>query len=190
MLGRDKRGATAVEFAILALPMCAFLVGSLEIGYQLYATSILQGTINQAGRMASLEDASQTSIDAFVKQRLGEFTTSDRIVISSKSFRSFNGIGNPEVITTDTAPLGAFNLGDCYIDANNSKNYDTAQGTSGTGGAEDVVNYQVTMTYDRLMPVVPMFGMSATETLIRSTVLRNEPYAGVVDPDTICTKKP
>ena len=32
-LGRDQRGATIVEFAVIAMPMCVLLMGGLELGY-------------------------------------------------------------------------------------------------------------------------------------------------------------
>jgi Flp pilus assembly protein TadG len=183
---RDRSGATVTEFALLLMPLLVLIMGSLDLAYQLYAAAVLQGTVNEAARRASLEGATQTAIDAYVKGRLASIATAANITTSATSYREFTGIGNPEKIMTDTAPLGTINSGDCWIDANRNGLYDTLQGSTGLGGAEDVVNYSVTMTFSRLTPVSRWMGWGTQGTVRRSTTLQNEPYAGVVDPPKVC----
>ncbi|MBY8820690.1 TadE/TadG family type IV pilus assembly protein [Sphingomonas colocasiae] len=185
-LWRDRRGATAVEFAILLAPMLILLMGALDVAYQLYATAVLQGTVHQASRRASLEDANQTTIDTFVRTSLASITSANNIEIAAVSYRDFTGVGNPEKIVTDTAPIGTINVGDCWIDANKNGLYDSQQGGSGLGGAEDVVNYTVTMKYNRITPITKWLGWGNVATITRSTSLQNEPYAGVIDPPKVC----
>jgi len=185
-LQRDRKGATAVEFAILLTPMIVLLMGALDVAHQLYATAVLQGTIYNASRRASLEDASQTTIDAFVRTSLSSIATANNITITAASYRDFSGVGNPEKILTDTAPIGTINSKDCWIDANSNGLYDSQQGGTGLGGAEDVVNYTVSMKFNRLTPVSSWLGWGKTGTITRSTSLQNEPYAGVVDPPKVC----
>jgi len=67
-LRRDRRGTTAIEFAVLSMPMLLIVFGAIETGYQLYTASVLQGTIFQAGRKVTLENADLATIDAFVKK--------------------------------------------------------------------------------------------------------------------------
>lgn len=185
-LRRDRKGATVVEFAILLAPMLVLLMGALDIAYQLYATAMLQGTIHKASRRASLEGANQTAIDAFVRSSLSSIATASNISISAVSYREFSGVGNPEKIVTDTAPIGTINSGDCWIDANSNGLYNSQQGGSGLGGAEDVVSYTVTMKYNRLTPISNWLGWGNLVTITRATSLQNEPYAGVIDPPKVC----
>lgn len=185
-LRRDRKGATAVEFAILLSPMIVLLMGALDVAHQLYATSVLQGTIYNASRRASLEGASQTTIDAFVRTSLRSIATPENISITATSYRDFSGVGNPEKILTDTAPIGTINSGDCWIDANSNGLYDSQQGGTGLGGAEDIVNYTVTMKFKRLTPVSTWLGWGNIATIARATSLQNEPYAGVIDPPKVC----
>jgi len=182
----DSRGATIVEFSILIGPLLLLIMGALDIGYQLYATAVLQGTVNEAARRASLEGATQTAIDTFVKARLSSIAPASDISTIAKSYREFSGIGNPEKIMTDTPPLGTINSGDCWIDANKNGLYDTMQGSTGLGGAEDIVNYSVTLNYTRITPVWKWLGWGSGVVLNRSTTLQNEPYAGVIDPPKVC----
>ncbi|MEC7161862.1 MAG: TadE/TadG family type IV pilus assembly protein, partial [Pseudomonadota bacterium] len=55
-LGRDQRGATIVEFAVIAMPMCVLLMGGLELGYNSYVRSTLQGALHDAARVAAVEN--------------------------------------------------------------------------------------------------------------------------------------
>ncbi|HBQ54317.1 MAG TPA: hypothetical protein DD790_07490, partial [Erythrobacter sp.] len=40
---RDDSGATIVEFAIILVPMVILLMGGIELGYNSYVRSVLQG---------------------------------------------------------------------------------------------------------------------------------------------------
>ena len=42
-LGGDRRGVTAVEFALIAPALMLILLGVFDAGYNLYAASVLNG---------------------------------------------------------------------------------------------------------------------------------------------------
>lgn len=48
--GRDRRGASAVEFAFVALPFLALIGGILELGVGAWAQAMLQEGVVEAGR--------------------------------------------------------------------------------------------------------------------------------------------
>jgi len=186
-LGRDRRGVTAVEFALISGPMFTIILGSMDLARYAYASSVLQGTLTQAARKAGLENASVASVTSFVNNELKEFAKPANIKLEINSFREFTGIGKPEKITTDIAPLNVYNTGDCYVDANRNGAYDTQQGSSGIGSAEDAVRVKLTMDMNRLSPIAGAFGMGPTIRVERTTFGEIEPYAGVVDPPTRCS---
>lgn len=186
---RDQRGTTVVEFAVVAVPLCMLIFGGIDLAYQAYATSLVQGTTNAAARMATMEGATAAKVQTYVNAQLASLAPSSSIEITAKNFLTYNKIGAPEKLTTDKDGDGVYDKadGDCFIDDNRNKIYDTAsQGATGLGTAEDVVRYQVKVTYNRLSPLPYLAGMGRTVTITRETLMRNEPYAGIVDPPTEC----
>ncbi len=174
----DESGVTLIEFAMILPALCVLLLGIFELGYRSYATSIVQGALHEAGRMATVGGVSMTTIDAHVRQRLSTFANNATVSTQTTSYYDFAGVSMPEKITQDTAPIGSYNAGDCYEDANNNSSYDLDRGRSGMGGADDIVRYQITLTYPRVFPVPQFLGWSTTDTITANTVLRNQPYAG------------
>lgn len=178
-LGGDRRGATLVEFAFILPALCVLLLAIFSLGYRSYAASILQGAIQEGARMATVGGVTQAQIDARVRYRLSNFAGSrSTITITTSSYYDFANVSMPERITSDTTPIGTYNVGDCYEDANGNGTFDLDRGRSGLGGADDIVRYQVTMTYPQIVPVGRFLGWSDSETITASTALRNQPYAG------------
>ncbi len=177
-LRRDDKGATIVEFAMVVPTLCVLLIGIFDLGYRSYANSVLLGALHDAARMATVGGLSQSQIDARVRTRLSNFAENSTVTIRSDSYFDFSGVGRPEKITSDTAPFGSYNDGDCFEDANGNGSYDLDRGRTGLGGSDDIVRYQVTMTFPRIVPVGSLLGWSDNVTLNANTVLRNQPFAG------------
>lgn len=177
-LREDARGATLVEFALILPALCITLLAIFELGYRSYAASVLQGALHEAARMATVGGVTQTQINDRVRARLSNFTSHGTITITTQSYFDFAGVRMPERITSDTTPIGTYNTGDCYEDANNNGTFDLDRGRTGTGGADDIVRYEVSFTVPRIVPIHRFLGWSATETISGNTVLRNQPFAG------------
>lgn len=176
-LRRDQRGATIVEFAIVSPVLCLTLLGFMELGYKSYVGSVVQGALHDAARSATVGDKTGAQIDAIVTSRLQAFSRGATITINKSSYTNFSDVRMPEKITSDTAPVGQYNSTDCYEDANGNLRYDTDRGKSGLGTADDIVNYEIVMTFPPIVPLWRMIGGPSTETITASTVLRNQPYA-------------
>lgn len=188
-LAYNNDGATIVEFAAIASPLIILLLGALDLGYQAYATAVVQGTVNAAARQATLEGATAATVETYVRDRLSAIASGSNIQITASNFITYNKIGKPEKLTTDVNSNGLYDKSgpDCFIDDNRNGVYDVAsQGTAGIGSAEDVVRYQVSVTYNRLSPVPQIAGLGNSVTISRSTFMRNEPYAGVIDAPQKC----
>jgi Flp pilus assembly protein TadG len=177
-LRRDSKGATIVEFALILPVMCMMLLGTLDLGYRSYVGSVVQGTLHDAARMATVGGVSTAQIQTFVTNRLQAFSRNATITTTTRSYADFTGVKVPETITQDTSPFGVYNPGDCFQDTNGNGSYDTDRGRNGNGGAEDVVYFEVTMTYPHIVPVGRLFGWGSNVTTTQNTVLRNQPFAG------------
>lgn len=177
-LRRDDSAVTILEFAMVAPVMLLLLLGFFDLGYRSYASSVLQGALHDAARMATVGGYSMDQIDARVKTRLSNFATRSVTTTEAASYYEFSGVSQPEQIVGDTIPLNAYNAGDCFEDANGNNSYDTDRGRSGTGNSDDIVRYRVTITFPRVFPLGTLMGWSNSQTLTSETVLRNQPYAG------------
>jgi Flp pilus assembly protein TadG len=176
-LGSEERGATIIEFALIAPVLCVTLLGSIDLGYRTYVTSVIQGALRDAARAATVGGKTGAEIDAMVQTRLKDFSKKATITINKYSYADFGDVKMPEKITQDTAPIGSYNAGDCYEDANNNGKYDLDKGKAGLGGADDIVYYEVVMSFPRLVPLGKFLGFSNTQTIKASTVLQNQPFA-------------
>lgn len=187
-LGADDRGITLVEFAFVAPVLIIAMMGFFDLGYRVYVTSVLQGALHEAARLSTVGDKTVAQIDAHVRDRLLSFSRDATIKVSMESYEDFSGVKQPEKITADTAPLGSYNKGDCWEDANPNGNYDTSRGKAGGGGAEDVIRYEVSIEYPRITPMPKLLGWSAKDKITGATVLRNQPYAArPASPDIVCS---
>lgn len=174
---RDTRGVYAIEFAIVAPVFCILLMGGFDMGYRSYATSTVQGALQEAARMSTVGGFTNEEIDAHVRQRLSAFMSRAELETRTQSYFDFTGVALPERIVQDTVPLGEYNEGDCYEDANGNGQYDLDRGRDGTGNAEDVVRYEVSFSYPRMFPVGGLLGWDENVTIVANTMLRNQPFA-------------
>lgn len=187
-LRRDQSGATIVEFAMILPVLCVLLLGVLDLGYRSYVTSIIQGSLHEAARMATVGGIPTSQIETHVENRLRSFANNATITTTTRSYSDFNGVSTPETITQDTAPIGEYNPGDCFQDVNGNNSYDLDRGRGGMGNAEDVVHFEVTMTYPHILPIgafIPGSGWDNDVTITQNTLLRNQPYGGRVDTTTV-----
>lgn len=189
-LGGDQRGATIVEFAMILPVMSVLLLGALDLGYRAYVQSIVQGSLHEAARMATVGGVSTDTIAAHVRTRLRDFSRNATITTTARSYSDFTNVRIPETITSDTAPTGRYNFGDCFRDENGNGRYDLDRGRSGMGNAEDVVYFEVSMTYPHILPIGGFLGgdWNNNVTIRQNTLLRNQPYAGRIfaDQTPIC----
>ena len=72
-LGRDHRGVSTIEFALLAPVLFLVLLGLFDLMYAVYVRSVLEGAVVKAGRDSALENnaADQNAIDAKVRSPRG-----------------------------------------------------------------------------------------------------------------------
>ena len=197
-LGRDQRGATIVEFAVIAMPMCVLLMGGLELGYNSYVRSTLQGARHDAARVAAVEnpilategDTVEEQVANMIKETVAHVAPNAVVDVDQKSYFEFSSIGEPEKLMTDNNGNGKYDASDedCFEDANGNGTFDPDSGKSGTnGGADDVVLYTAKVSAPRILPLdrlVP--GVSEKVEYTLRAAVRNQPYGQQPTAPVIC----
>lgn len=177
-LGQDQRGTSAVEFALLAPTLLIALLGLMDLGYNMYTASVLEGSIQKAARDSTLQDASAqvAAIDERVRKAVQDIAPHAVMPPPRRTaYTTFSSAGKPEDYT-DSNGNSRCDAGEPFEDANENGRWDRDQGRAGLGGARDVVLYEVTITYPRPFPVAKLIGMGDTFTMTARTVLGNQPW--------------
>jgi hypothetical protein len=193
-ISADERGAAIVEFALVLLPLLTVLLGGIDVGYQVYVRSVLQGALYDVARSGSLEAPSLACGVGTVEERIGCAlrTRSDAIArdatydIDVSNFFDFSTVGRSEKLVTDYNNNGRYNAGDCFVDLNRNSAFDQDAGRAGVGGADDVVFYQVTLTMPRLVPTPEFLSLPQNYEITAQTAVRNQPYGRQAVPPTVC----
>lgn len=177
---RDRRGVTAVEFALLAPVLIAMLLGLLDMAHTMYTIQMLQGAIQQVARNATIEGAASrgTALDNQMNAAIHTVAPRALVRFSRKSYANFTQASRPENYS-DLNGNGSCDANEPFEDANGNQTWDADPGRTGFGGARDVIVYQVFVDYPRIFPVhlfVP--GMSRTVSITSRAVLRNQPFSG------------
>lgn len=188
-LRRDTRGVALIEFALTAPVFLLLLLGIFDFCWQMYAQQVLQGAVSQAARLSTLEgnSADQSALDDEVEERVLDVFPGAEVTFSRLAYESYDEVGQPEPLT-DKNGNGTRDPGECFEDLNATGSWEADRGSSGNGGADDVVLYEATMEFDRILPVWRMLGQAEHATLKAATVLRNQPYgSNSATSQVICT---
>ena len=193
----DERGATIVEFAFVVGPMLLLLMGGLELGYNSYVRSTMQGALNDAARTAAVEfpiinvpgSTVEEQVENLIEETVKHVAPNASITVTQKSYFEFSAIGNPEKLMTDNNGNGQFDAddNDCWEDANGNGSYDTDAGKTGNGGADDVVLYSASISTPRILPLQNFLpGVGPTMEYTLQTAVRNQPYDKQATAAVIC----
>ena len=195
-LRSDDRGATIVEFAMVALPLSILIMGGIDLGHQTYIRSTMQGALNDAARRAAVQDpqfaasgaTTEEQVTNTILKQLEPIAPNAEIVVTQANFYDFSGIGNPEKLMTDVNGDGTYDEadGDCFSDLDEDGDYDTDSGRTGIGAANDVVFYTAEIDMPRLLPVAALIGFSPNYEMSVSTAIRNQPYGSQKVPPVVC----
>ena len=177
-LRHDRRGVTAVEFAVVAPVLCILLMGLSDLAYQSYIQAILTGEMQKAGRDSTIQGAilKTTELDNRVKGQISRVARNATFDIKRSNYASYSKM-KPEVFFDDNAN-GSYDIAtECFMDINNSNAWERNPSSTGQGGANDVVLYSMEVSYVRLFPLSGLMGWPNTVTIGASTVLKNQPFA-------------
>ena len=191
MLLRDRRGVTAIEFAIVLPVMLLMIMGLSDLAYREYVQVVFEGALQKAGRDSAIEggDDIASDLDTRVMASVRTVAKSATYTATRTTNATFSQF-KPERFT-DTNGNGVRDAGECFDDVNGNGQWDQDPGASGQGRANDVTLYAMTITYPRLFPLMKSLGFPKMQTLSARTLLKNQPYASQVVTSqptvTICT---
>lgn len=193
-LGVDESGAALVEFALILTPMLVLLLGGVDVGYQAYLRSVLQGALYDVARSGSMEtlsfdcdgDTVEERIGCALRERSDVVARGATYEIEMSNFYDFSTVGRSERLVTDYNGNGRYDAGDCFVDLNQNGAFNLNAGRVGVGGADDVVFYRVTLTMPRLLPMPELLPFPPNYEIVAETAIRNQPYARQSTPPTIC----
>ena len=182
---RDTRGATMVEFALVAPVFFLLLFGIIEFSIITFAKSVMEGATNVTSRLGKtgfVEEGTtreELLINLLVEKSQGVLDE-DKIVITTLIYESFSDINTAEPLSIDVNGNSEYDEldGDTYQDVNGNGQWDEDMGQAGLGGAGDIVVYNVHYPWHVMTPVMSTFlaDKDGNFPLDVSVVVRNEPY--------------
>lgn len=195
-LARESDGVTAVEFGLLAIPLVVLLIGGLDLGYQNYVRTVMQGALNDAARIAAVENpefnydgkTTEEQVENMVAEMAGSIARDATITVKQTSYYDFSDIGDPETLMTDVNGNGEYDKddNDCYEDFNRNGLFDTDAGADGQGGSNDVVFYEARVQMPRLFPLHNFINVPSKFDFTLDTAIRQQPYSGHATPPVLC----
>lgn len=180
---RNECGTSITEFGLIAPVLMVMLLGTYDIGHEMYVKSVLNGALQEVGRNSALEGAANADQRAEIDDRL---TASVKNVVPNadvevtrryyKTFAKAASAQAEDVIEDDDDANNICDDGESFMDANHNGEWDKDGGTNGQGGAKDVVIIKVTLRYDRLFPSASFIGYGSDVILVSDSVIANQPY--------------
>ncbi|MEM1052284.1 MAG: TadE/TadG family type IV pilus assembly protein, partial [Pseudomonadota bacterium] len=119
-LRREEKGATLVEFAIVAPVLILMIMGIFDMAHSQYTSALINGAMQKAGRDLTLESAgsNEQAIDTLVtNQIMNVAPASATITLDKLAHFDFSDIGEAEQIVEDDGNQ-ICDPGETYIDSN------------------------------------------------------------------------
>ncbi len=186
-LRRDQRGATIVEFAVIAPVLFGFLMFLIDTGYFIFARAVLSGEVNAAGRnstLGSATDAARAELDTRVGDQVKRLVPHGQLAFERTAFANYRFAQAQAEPFNDSNGNNICDNGETYVDLNGNGSHDLNGGRAGGGSAKDVVIYTVTLRYDRLLPMHKLLGWDQEVAMTSTTVLRNQPFDNQTQPSS------
>jgi Flp pilus assembly protein TadG len=175
-LRRCPEGSAVSEFALTAPIFLVMLMGLVDVAQMVYGQAVLNGAVQQAARISSLENGDTNAADQMVRSIVSRVLANPTITSTRNSYFDFTDIGRPERYN-DTDGDGQCDNSEAYTDENGNGQWDSEIGIDGNGGSGDVVVYTVTASYRPAVKIPFMPNNWGLTLLSSSTIRKNQPFA-------------
>ena len=170
-----------IEFAFAAPVLILFLVGIIELGMVLFASTLMEGALRDASRYGITgqepnEAARLERILEIVGERTLGLVDMSTAQIEVLVYPGFGDIGKAEDFV-DGDGNGTYDAGETFTDTNANGVWDADSGVPGPGGSGDTVVYRVQYDWPLFTPIFgSIMGGIETLPLTASLAVRNEPW--------------
>lgn len=187
-IGAHEGGVSVTEFGLIAPVLMIMLLGTYDIGHEIYVKSVLNGVLQEVGRSSALEGATnidqRDEIDSRLTAAVLKIAPKAEIKVTRRYYKTFSqaAAAKAEDIIVDKDNDGWCDDGtgdgelERFMDANHNGFWDEDGGTDGQGGAKDIVIIKVALSYDRLFPSASFIGYGNDVVLVSDSVIANQPY--------------
>lgn len=176
-LWRNERGATAIEFALVCLPVIYLMVGIIEFSVAMTVANSLEAATNLSSRLGKtgyVEDqlTQKETIRDEIKRRVGPLIDMSKLTIKTTAFKDFDDLDTPDP-WNDADNDGEVDEGE-WTDMNGNKFCD---GCTGLGSGENVAIYKISYPWKIMTPLIgAIVGDHGIINLTAYSVVKNEPY--------------
>lgn len=195
-LAADTAGVSVVEFGLMLVPFTIVMVGLVDISYQMYVHSVLQGAANDAARIVSVESPNigksgtlENRVKQLIQTRMQAIDMSGaNYTVKADTYYRYSTHGKPERLTLDKNGNGRYDAAtDCFQDTNPNGTYDVSVSSrGGVGGADDVVQFTINLQMPRLIPIGRLWGDSNNLNMNVTTAVKRQPFRDQAQPAEIC----
>ena len=172
----EEKGATLMEFGIVSVVFITMLLGMMDIGQMAYTQAVLNGAAQSVSREVALENGDPDLSDAELTRLVRRVAPGATITPERKSYFDFDDIERAEQFN-DADGDGFCNNDENFVDENGNGQWDEDVGVNGNGGANDVVVYTVTASYEPLFKIPFYDNASAKRELSATFVKKNQPFS-------------
>ncbi len=179
----ENSGATAVEFAIVAVPFFMLLLGIIEYGMYMMTKVALESIVAQAGREASVTTGTAAcdrvcTVRHYIEEKGSGLINYTSIQITSSNLSTGTGASTPAEFCMIPGPPHPCDGSPCTAimnDVNGNGICDTGSGSFSVGGPGDLIELRVTYPWSVLNPFMkPFFGPAGAVVISSTTVVKNE----------------
>ena len=163
---KDRRGAAAVEFAMIAAPFFFLIFGLLEVCLIFIMTTIMENAVSEAARPLRTGEA----------QGAGMTEADFRDAVCAGLLEILECDGRLSIDVRTAADFGSTPTGSPLDEDGNLDNDDFM---FAAGGANEIVAVRLFYEWELITPALsqPLVNMSCNRHLLQaSTVFRNEPF--------------
>jgi len=166
----DKKGSTAIEFAIIAPTFLALMFSTFEVGWFYFANSQVDAATIDAARLIRTGQAQEQGLtkDQFFNQvcpHLAAFgNCTNTMTVEVQKYTSF------AALAADNSPVVCRDAPQAAIDAI----------TYNTGADEEIVRLRICLLYKTINPAIGVNvseGTTGKRRLYGTYIFRNEPYS-------------
>lgn len=178
--GSDRRGAALAEFALIIPILVIVVFGVLEFALVAFVSVMMEAGVRDASRFGLTGAAAaggqtrEVRIAEIVSDRTLGLVPLDQITVDVRTYETFADIGLGEPFT-DVDGNGLYDPGESFDDLNGNGTRDADRGTPGAGGSEDIVLYEVSVSWGYITPMISAI-VGDNAVLRAALAVRNEPF--------------